>query len=324
MSSKSRFQVLTDKFGSYSIIQLKDTETGEYVSILPEIGGTIVDMVLDFNGNLKSIIDGYKSESDLKEIHESSYKSSKLFPFPNRIKDGHYSFDGTVYELKINEKPRNNAIHGLVHNKSFSLVDQKDGDTSASIILKYSYNADDTGFPFAYEFDIEYKWTKYIKFSCKTTIKNTGSKVFPYGDGWHPYFKTDDIVDNLYFQFPAVKSFKTDNRSIPTGKTTPYSEFNQLSLIGDTVFDTCFELNTEDSKAEIVIFNKKANFGYKIWQEIGFEKYNYLQIYTPDHRQSIAIEPMTCIPDAFNNGTGLIELAPGTANEISWGVGNVN
>jgi len=69
--------------------------------------------------------------------------------------------------------------------------------------------------------------------------------------------------------------------------------------------------------------NKTNTAGYRICQETGKYKYNFLQVYTPPHRKSIAIEPMTCAPNAFNNEQGLIILAPFESFSASWGISMV-
>ena len=143
----------------------------------------------------------------------------------------------------------------------------------------------------------------------------------PVGHGWHPYFRIGDhIIDELLLQFPAEAVLKVDERNIPTGETVAYNKFNQLRQLENTVLDNCFLLPDTDTNAEIIIMNKSKDFGYRIWQETGKYKYNYLQVYTPPERKSIAIEPMTCAPDAFNNQMGTIILAPLEMISATYGI----
>jgi aldose 1-epimerase len=73
---------------------------------------------LSFNG--VDIIDGISPDESGLEEYRNTFKSSILFPFPNRVKDGKYDYGEHTYELSINDLHFNNAIHGLVHDQKFS------------------------------------------------------------------------------------------------------------------------------------------------------------------------------------------------------------
>ncbi len=316
-----RFRVVEDKFGAYSSYRLTDSSSGEYATILPYLGGTINNIVFKHKDQLIDILDGYISYTDALQHLHSSFKGSNLFPFPNRIRGGNYTFEGTSYQLNINFPNENNAIHGLVFDQKFSVKEITDGEHQCRLVITYEPSATSIGYPFNYLLEITYKWIEDQGFECISMAKNLGKTNMPVGIGWHPYFKAaSDKVDDLSMQFPADKVLEVDQKMIPTGVSKQYNEFNTLKQIDNTQLDHCFVLNTKKSPAEIIIQNNKLNFGYKIWQETGTALYNYLQIYTPPSRTSIAIEPMTCIPDAFNNKQGLIVLKPGKSVEARWGV----
>jgi aldose 1-epimerase len=318
---KHRFQIIEEKFGAYSSIKLTDTQTGEYAIILPYLGGTINNLALNHNGALIQILDGYTSDTDANANLNSSFKGSNLFPFPNRIKGGKYEFNGKSYQLYINFPDENNAIHGLVFDHEFSVVHFESGDQLCLLTLKYIPEKKPEGYPFNYSLEIIYRWSAKTKFNCTSKVTNLSSTEIPVGIGWHPYFKGGtEKVDELMLQFPAKEVLEVDQKMIPTGKSQAYATFNQLKQIAGTRLDHCFVLKTENSPVEIIIRNPKSGFGYKIWMETGKNKYNYLQIYTPLSRKSIAIEPMTCIPDAFNNKTGLNVLGAGKSTSVSWGI----
>ena len=99
-----------------------------------------------------------------------------------------------------------------------------------------------------------------------------------------------------------------DDRLLPTGKRLPFQEFSQLQKIADTKLDNSFVVSTEsDSMPACVLRNSTDSLQLSIYPDAS---YPYLQIFTPDHRNSIAIENLSSLPDAFNNGIGLIVLAP--------------
>lgn len=139
-------------------------------------------------------------------------------------------------------------------------------------------------------------------------------------NGWHPYFKTNSKVDNLMLKIPAKYQIEVDPRMIPTGVKLPADSFTQLKKIGDAELDTGFIIEAQKGVATTEIYDPGYDLHVKVWQETGTWKYNYLQIYIPPSRESIAIEPMTCSIDAFNNKEGLIVLAPGQSVKASCGV----
>jgi aldose 1-epimerase len=129
----------------------------------------------------------------------------------------------------------------------------------------------------------------------------------PVTDGWHPYFTLGDSVDNCQLEFQSKEMLEFDEELIPTGKLHRYEEFGSLKDFGATNFDNCFTVNFAECQPMCVFRNPKQ----KIQVEIHPEKsYPYLQIFTPGHRRSIAIENLSAAPDAFNNGIGLLVLEP--------------
>ena len=320
LNSGFRFQIIEEEFGTKTLYKLYDSDTGEFVSVLPYLGGSINQMALKYGDNLVKILDGYHSEQDAEKNLNTSFKGSNLLPYPNRIADGKYSFRDQWYQFPVNFKDENNAIHGFLFNQELKIIDQEDGEIGCMLIMEHEAEESE-GYPFKYHFKVTYKLSEEKGFECKVKFTNLMDQSIPVGHGWHPYFcMGESAVNDLHLQFKPKHSLVVDKRSIPTGKAEPYSKFNSLSLIGDTVLDTCFALPEEVNPAEITIMDKSRKFGYTIWQETGVSKYNFLQIYTPPHRKSIAIEPMTCAPNAFNNQMGLIILAPQEVMSASFGI----
>jgi aldose 1-epimerase len=320
---KQRFRVIEEKYGAYSSFRLTDSLTGEYATILPYLGGTINDIGLLHDHHIIKILDGYLSDADVRANLNTTFKGINLFPFPNRICGGNYEFKGQKYQLHINFPAENNAIHGLIYDQEFEVIAAENGDQQCLLVLRYKPAHLPAGYPFGYILDIYYSWSANSKFKCTSRITNLSKSEIPVGDGWHPYFVAgSDKIDGLMLQFPAKEVLEVDKKMIPTGKSQPYNTFNHLNRISDTKLDHCFVLDIGNNPAEIIIENPALGFRYKIWQDTGENKYNYLQIYTPPTRKSIAIEPMTCIPDAFNNKTGIITLAPAAVVEASWGIIN--
>lgn len=310
------FRILKEKFGKLTKIKLVNTETKEYVSIIPECGVNLTEIVLKKNVNLFSILEGYKNHSEL--IKNEGFKGAKLMPFPNRINDGKYVFNKKNYVLPINFPSQKHAIHGLVYNKSFKIIKSTASKSSATLSLQYISN-NLQGYPFKFELTVLYLLNSK-GFECKTIVVNKDKLKIPIGDGWHPYFNLNDKVNDLFLKIPSNKKISVNKKMIPTGKKLKFNKFSKLMKIGKQVFDTGFVISKKKGVVKTEIMSKKLNLTVQIWQEVGKGKYNYLQVYIPPKRNSIAIEPMTCNTDAFNNKEGLIVLKPKEKFSASYGV----
>jgi aldose 1-epimerase len=315
--------ISTDNFGGYTRYKILKEDTGEYICVIPDCGGILQELVLGrkhypnetSDTNLYSVIDGVK-ESELPD--NSWYKSSFLFPFPGRIRAGKYTFEGKTYQLLVNETSRNNALHGLVFDKKFvATITEND-----ILGLKYCYDGSLEGYPFPFEISIFYTVPLFGSFGWKVTIKNTGSTNLPYGFGWHPYFKTGTPVDKLNLLFPATSGFESDKQMIPTGKRLPAKQFSRRNAKKDatnlenTIYDDCFGIGW---KKEILLADVEQNLLLTIQQK----QFDFVQLFTPPDRQCIAIEPQTCLANAFNEKTHLYNcqtLAPQQEVSFEWSI----
>jgi aldose 1-epimerase len=205
----------------------------------------------------------------------------------------------------------------LVYNKSFSVIKAVCQEEKAVLILSLDYDRSEPGYPFHYKLTVEYI-IEFNKLFCRTIIRNTDSKKIPMGDGWHPYFALAKQIDELQLQLP--ESFILNDSEIITGiKNAEPAAFYSPKKIGAEHFDSCFKLSENKNRAEVKLTNPESNVLLIVWQECGENKYNYFQLYTPPSRKSIAIEPMTCPPDAFNTKEGLTVLDPDREINLSFG-----
>jgi len=316
-----RFKVLKESFGVSPAYRLTDSRTGDYVVILPNFGGAITQVALRTKNELVELLDGYASFDDAMANLGSSFKGCNLFPFPNRIAGGTYFFDAKPHQLVKNFPLENNAIHGLVFDRKFETIRITAGEQSCLLTLGFSPSTEEPGYPFSYSLEHDYCLSTADGFTCTTRITNRSDTAIPVGHGWHPYFTAGaESINELLLRIPRHRIYEVDGRNIPTGRTRKDEDFEQSRPLGKTAFDSCFWLDGSGGLAEIELNNRQKQLKLRIWQETGPQKYNYLQVYTPPARRSIAIEPMSCAPDAFNNGDGLIRLEPNTIISLSWGV----
>ena len=314
-----RFTVRTRKFGSSrNCFELHDIQTGECARILPFLGGAINQLRLRINGQLGDLVRGYKDEEEIAELHGRTFRSAQLYPFPNRVAKGQYNFGGHSYQLPINFPAENNAIHGLVHDRLFTPINSNEGTGESSLTLQYRQeNSQDPGYPFSFALEVTYRLSER-GLQIETTLTNTDSVGSPVGYGWHPYFILGNTaIDDLMLCLPATQSLETDTNMIPTGRLLPFPRFRRPERIGNRVFDHCLSCTTHDSHS--IYLTDADGHGIRLDLDQG---YRYIQIYTPPERNCIAIEPMSCAPDSFNNGLGGRTLGSGERLRMVWRIGS--
>ncbi len=293
---QSKFKLSTVQLGNYTILQLCHTEYDVCFSIIPELGGSLNA----FTVNGQEILVAASTLKEIENLTIKAFAGAQLFPYPNRIKEGKYTIGDTPYQLPINDISNNNSLHGLTYNKTFQVVAT---DIENGIInLKYKYDSDDKGYPFHVIVENRFQLSEN-SLSITTTLENKSNQTIPIGHGWHPYFKISQGVDNAFLQIPTTENYQVDQHMIPTGKTMKYDLFSKATEIAETKFDHCFKIKNDNSFTAQLI-NPEKNLTISLLTE----GYPYLQVYIPPQRDSIALEPQTSIPDAFNNKIGGIDL----------------
>lgn len=277
-------------------IEIEDLHKTSYAKIYLNQGSSLQELTLNNHELIK----------DMHPLtYDNIYTSAILFPFANRIKDGRYDFEGKTYQFDVNEKALNNALHGLVYNKTFELISQETSEEYASVTLIYDEVKTTLGFPYTYSIKLEYVLTENT-LDLNVEIKNTGSKTFPFTIGWHPYFLSSNLYDSQV-DFNSDKKIIFDERNITIG-VNDFKKNGNFEIL-DKFLDDCFVLNSK----EIVFNTPKYNLELST-----SEKDSFLQLYTPPHKNTIAIEPTTGVSDSFNNGIGLKTLQPNETYTIHW------
>lgn len=254
------------------------------------------------------------------------YRGATLAPWPNRVVDGRYSFGGTVaggaaHQLALTEPSRAHALHGLVGWLDFIAIDE----APERVLLATTVEAQ-AGYPFRLQVRVEFALGS-DGLTTTVTTRNTGTDAAPYGTGPHPYLVAGDgHVDDWTLTLPATRVLTvTDDRLIPVELADvadgPF-DFRSARTIGDTFIDHAFtglERNSGDI-AEVRLTAASGTGVVMRWDAAC----PWVQVHTadqPDAAQSrigLAVEPMTCPPDAFNSGTDLIVLEPGEVATAAW------
>ena len=259
----------------------------------------------------RPILDGYGAGDPCP-----SGRGQLLVPWPNRIEDGRYEFDGRSNQLPLNEPERRNAIHGLVRWSHWSVVDRAAERVALEHVLYPQ-----PGYPFALELRAEYSLSAE-GLVVRIEATNVGPEAAPFGAGWHPYLAVGgDVVDGVELRVPAATVLVTDERGLPVRRAAVAEEgldFCEARPIGPARLDHCFTDLERDERGRAA-----ARMGTTtLWVD---ESFPYLMVFTGDglpdvERRSVAVEPMTCAQNAFRSGEGLIRLEPGQAHVGRWGI----
>jgi aldose 1-epimerase len=246
-----------------------------------------------------------------------------LAPWPNRIDHGRYEFGGARYQLDISEPARDNAIHGLTRWASWRVAAQDVDRVELGLDLLGR-----PGYPFCLELRASYRLSPDDGLEVTLTARNSGSRAAPFGAGAHPYFTVGrGLVDDCELQLPAGRWQPTDDRGIPAAEPSDVADsvydFRAGRKIGGTVLDHAFTALTVDADDRAWARLTGPDARIAIWLGPG---YPWLQVFTGDplgadaRRRAVAIEPMTCPPNAFVTGTDLATVEPGDSVAYRWGV----
>lgn len=239
-----------------------------------------------------------------------------LAPWPNRIRDGRWSDEGTERQLAITEPKFGNASHGLLRFTTYDIAQTDSAATLRATIVPQ------TGYPYLIETSVTYTLTD-DGVEVAHMLTNRSVSAAPVALGTHPYLTMGGVdVHDLVLRVPAATEFETDERMLPTGTRPADPALRDGVRVGDTALDTGFADLTRDTDGR-VRHTLTAPDGRRLtlWQGEGFE---YVQVYTatnyPGHDLAVAIEPMTAPADAFNSGLGIRRLAPDETWTLSWGI----
>lgn len=303
---------------NFNEVKIINRITGEHISIFPELGARLNSAYLLGNGKLISV---------LKELIKSNltsnddlFNNAKLFPFAGRINQGVYIFNDLIYQLPINYKDEKNACHGFLYKKKFEVTSEFVNEEFAEIELTYFQNRDYPGYPFKFKLVIRIGLTFSGEVIIYNEVENLSSTSMLFSDGWHPYYTFGNTVDDLIIHFSPNEKIKLNEVNIPNGEKLHYTLGTHQKIdLKDQKLDDVFKFLPMKDKHEIKIISKVTGCQLRLWQEAGINKYNYLVIYAPPDRKSIAVEPVTSNIDSFNNKEDLIILDAGNKWNASYG-----
>jgi aldose 1-epimerase len=290
---------------------------GPYRAIVTEVGGGL--RLLQHTG--RDLVMSYPAGT-----MRPRFAGSLLAPWPNRIRDGRYQLEGTSYQLPVTEPERGNALHGLVVWQRFDA--QRHDDTAVTLTHRL---VPTPGYPFEIEIRARYELGD-VGLTTTVSARNLGRITAPWGIAAHPYLLGGDgRVDTWTLSLPAGQVLDvTPDRLLPKS-CRPVREdvdFRSPREIGRTEIDHAFTelVPNTDGLVRARLYGRSYDGVQCSWDPAVLP---WVQVHTADlpgseeSRRGLALEPMTCPPDAFNSGTGLVLLVPGAKHMAAWTLGTL-
>ncbi len=295
------FSIHTKNIEGFTEISITDTAQLSKVCIISK-GAILNSWNWNVEGKITEFIDGNDFSKGWPAFESMGFKSGKMSPYSCRLNKGQYIHAGEAYTM-TNYYLGEHAIHGILYNANFTLLNTTINEEAATVTLSYQYQKEDKGFPFSYYIEVTYCLQKNNTLTLSTKVINTDIKSMPLMDGWHPYFCLGDAtIDQCILQFKQEGQLEYNDQLLPTGHFINNPLFDKGHLLTNIELDNGFLVSPGTS---CTLENKE--FQLKVSPQ---KNYPYLQLYIPPNRKSIAIENLSAAPDCFNNKMGLQILQP--------------
>jgi aldose 1-epimerase len=288
---------------------------GQEELVVTEVGATLRSYRV---GGL-DVIDGFGPDE-----WAQGGRGQVLAPWPNRLGGGRYTFGEVTAQAALDEPERDNAIHGLVRWLPWELRAREASSVAAGCVLRPT-----PGYPFTLDLQVEYRLAE-DGLVVTTTATNVGPVTLPFGVGFHPYLTAGaGHVDEWVLQLPTTAELAMDERGLPIGQPSLTAgtdlDFSSGRPVGPIRLDAALTglRRDPDRRARALLTDPETARGIELWVD---EQFSYLMCFTGDtlsdpsrRRRSMAIEPMSCPPDAFRSGQDLVVLEPGQHWQGAWG-----
>jgi len=283
-------------------------------------------VIAEVGATLRSYRDGdvdVVSPFSLGEFAPSA-SGQVLAPWPNRLAGGTYSFAGKEITAPLDDRRHGAAIHGLVRWRPWSVVAAAQNRVTLELMVHAT-----PAYPFSVIMEVDYHLSRH-GLQVTSSATNVGEEACPFGMGFHPYLAVGVSVDAAELHLPATSTLEVNKALIPTGNTVEVEgtnrDFRSPSPIGVTKLDTTYTnlIRESDGRCVVTLHDRWRGRSTAVWMD---EQFTCVQVFTGDtihdeqrRRKAVAIEPMTCPPNAFNSGEELIVLEPGHFWSGQWGI----
>lgn len=269
--------------------------------------------LVERDGGETDIVWGYSGGA-----HKKGGQGDVLIPFPGRVAEGRYSFDGQVLQLQRNDKEGPNAIHGFVRTLPWTTQPAESNQVGFDVHLDAATYGP-RGYPFSLAIRVTYG-LDVQGLSCSFAVQNVGRQAAPLGVGFHPYFTVGTaLVDEVDVKIPATGYLEFNERLVPTGKVIDAKgtewDYRDYRRVGGRRFNHCY-VELERNAAGMATASLRHQGTGRTIDIVMDRSFSAIVVYTGDAiadapRRALAIEPMTCATDALNHpGWGLKRLLP--------------
>lgn len=228
-----------------------------------------------------------------------------LFPFPNRMRAGRFSFRGTEYQLPLNESTGKHAIHGFTPRVPWRVVNQGTSADEAFITGEFQLSKDAPQAVAHWPADARLRLTYRLSamaLRVEAVVDAADGKELPFGLGYHPYFRAPGgaagvadwrLTAHANSVWPLEEGLPTGTKTLPS----PQFDFQTGKPVGDVVLDTLY---SDVSPRHDEVARLEAPAGRHRLVVAVDPAFRELLLFTPQHRRAVAIEPYTCATDAMN------------------------
>jgi len=278
---------------------------GDVRAVVHEVGAVLGEVQI---GGLERV------EPHLTTVRPPKGSGALLAPWPNRVRGGRWAHDGAAQQLALTEPAAGNAIHGLVRHVPWDVVGQETDHVTLSAVATVQ-----PGWPQPVRVAVTYS-VDAAGLRVTTTASNLGDRPVPFGLGFHPYLRVGDVpADDLALTLAARTRIPLRDQ-LPAGPPEP-AGIVDVALRGqdlDDAFAGCVPDADGLVRHRVVA---PDGTGTELWAEPAFA---WVQVFTPSdfpgRGRAVAVEPMTCPPDALNSGDGLVHLEPDESWTAAWGI----
>ena len=283
-------------------------EAGDYVAEIATVGATLGRLAWRDHDLVVPLGDPASPTA-----YAPAYLGKVLAPWPNRIRDGRYMWDGVAHETAISEPATSTALHGLVCWQEWRVV----GSPSRDRIVLGTDVYPRPGYPFRVGLTLVADLDPHVGLTLTLTARNLGETDAPYGVAFHPYLRCGaGTINDCVLELPATTVATVDARLLPTGTAPAAAEgldFTTGARISDRRIDHALTgLPAGGWEASLTRPGMP-------WRTTLRADTAWVQLYTADylHRAGMAVEPMSCPPDAFNSADGVVRLGPGARHTLT-------
>ncbi len=286
---------------------------GKQRAVVVEVGGGL--RTYDAGGI--AVLDGYAEDACC-----DAGRGQPLVPWPNRVDGGRYELDGQTMSLALTEPERRNAIHGLTRWSSWEVLEAGTGRAVLGHTLRPQQ-----GWAWTLELRVDYRLGE-TGLDVRLQARNRSATRAPFGAGFHPYLAAPSgRVDDLEVSVPAATRYVTDDRGLPVGTESVDGsdlDLRRPTLLGERRLDTAFTDFERDSQGAAVVTVSDPRTGGAVQVRMD-PAWTHVMVFTGDTvgdraRQGLAVEPMTCPPNALRTGEGMVLLEADEMWEATWSI----